>query len=513
MGAAQALEADPVRDAALAFRNFLASKNENAGDVITRTTAQFFVPFLGWSKALGLAKATTTIGKAAGAATAEAATMATVFDPHEGRLADLLAFGKQTEGKFAEALNAIAPDGSALNAYIDYMTDRENESEAEGRFKNVVDGLAGSAAVAGLFKVAATTFKGARYSLENMVPSIDHRGIPNQDGKIVFHGSPHEFDEFSMDAIGTGEGAQVYGHGLYFAETQDVARSYRTAGGPYLISDGKKVAAEEWDGLPIQGAVKDLLLAGQRKGLTDEGIRLFAEQEIKKNPKKWNISSMDEQFKALDLLRKTNVTPGRLYEVDIPDATIEKMLDFDAELSKQPHILERIPSEDVAALERMLEDYGQAKDLTAYTGSHLQQMIGRAIQEDYLAFVPKDGNFDNRNKIAAEYLLSKGIPGVRYLDKGSRSAGDGTRNIVLFDEKQAKIIKKDGKFVGSDRREARNARIRAFAEVAPKEGVAVIQTGEKEWTIFHNRKPQVSFDNPKLAEEEAEALKQEITGG
>ena len=43
----------------------------------------------------------------------------------------------------------------------------------------------------------------------------------------AFHGSPHDFDEFSMDAIGTGEGAQAYGHGLYFAGNEDVARAYR----------------------------------------------------------------------------------------------------------------------------------------------------------------------------------------------------------------------------------------------------------------------------------------------
>ena len=32
----------------------------------------------------------------------------------------------------------------------------------------------------------------------------------------VFHGSPHLFNKFRMDKIGTGEGAQAYGHGLYF---------------------------------------------------------------------------------------------------------------------------------------------------------------------------------------------------------------------------------------------------------------------------------------------------------
>lgn len=46
-------------------------------------------------------------------------------------------------------------------------------------------------------------------------------------GIVAYHGSPHDFDRFSLDKIGTGEGAQAYGHGLYFAENEGVAKSYR----------------------------------------------------------------------------------------------------------------------------------------------------------------------------------------------------------------------------------------------------------------------------------------------
>lgn len=45
----------------------------------------------------------------------------------------------------------------------------------------------------------------------------------------AYHGSPHQFEKFSTSKIGTGEGAQAYGHGLYFAENEDVARAYRKA--------------------------------------------------------------------------------------------------------------------------------------------------------------------------------------------------------------------------------------------------------------------------------------------
>jgi len=43
----------------------------------------------------------------------------------------------------------------------------------------------------------------------------------------AYHGSPHDFDRFDASKIGTGEGAQKYAYGLYFAGKEGVARSYR----------------------------------------------------------------------------------------------------------------------------------------------------------------------------------------------------------------------------------------------------------------------------------------------
>ena len=43
-------------------------------------------------------------------------------------------------------------------------------------------------------------------------------------GIVAYHGSPHSFDRFDTSKIGTGEGAQAYGHGLYFAEGEGIAR-------------------------------------------------------------------------------------------------------------------------------------------------------------------------------------------------------------------------------------------------------------------------------------------------
>lgn len=57
----------------------------------------------------------------------------------------------------------------------------------------------------------------------------------------VWHGSPHTFDRFSLDHIGTGQGAQTYGWGLYFASVRDVAIAYRDK-----LTRSRLVAWPEW---------------------------------------------------------------------------------------------------------------------------------------------------------------------------------------------------------------------------------------------------------------------------
>jgi len=43
---------------------------------------------------------------------------------------------------------------------------------------------------------------------------------------ILRHGSPYEFDQFLLENIGTGEGQQAFGYGLYFTESSDIAKNY-----------------------------------------------------------------------------------------------------------------------------------------------------------------------------------------------------------------------------------------------------------------------------------------------
>ena len=60
---------------------------------------------------------------------------------------------------------------------------------------------------------------------ENPVSVV--RPTETEPGIIAFHGSGADFDEFRLEMIGTGEGAQAYGYGLYFTDSEDIAKFYR----------------------------------------------------------------------------------------------------------------------------------------------------------------------------------------------------------------------------------------------------------------------------------------------
>ena len=70
---------------------------------------------------------------------------------------------------------------------------------------------------------------------------------PKMYFQSAYHGSPHKFDEFSLDAIGTGEGNQAHGWGLYFANDKGISEDYRkTLSDRILTYKGKKIPENEF---------------------------------------------------------------------------------------------------------------------------------------------------------------------------------------------------------------------------------------------------------------------------
>jgi hypothetical protein len=255
----------------------------------------------------------------------------------------------------------------------------------------------------------------------------------------AYHGSPHRFTAFDLSKIGTGEGAQAYGHGLYFAESKDVAKSYQSA-----LSSDRGFSFKDRTGL-TRSEVQDMVNAEvggkyldgvtRGSGVADsvmDDIVLGTQRRPGKLPRQYNAGS--ERAALYERLKSEihHTDPGALYEVDIPDEAIAKMIDWDKPLSEQP--------------ESVRKALGGTFDKDA-TGEMIYEELSRQHQPDAPVDppgTPKGWGYVQRGNegapAASKWLNERGIPGIKYLDSGSRAAGEGSRNFVLFDDKLVKIL-------------------------------------------------------------------------
>ena len=162
----------------------------------------------------------------------------------------------------------------------------------------------------------------------------------------AWHGSPHIFDTFSTEHIGTGEGAQAHGWGLYFAGDRKIAEGYRNRLSDRSRQFNQVLDEFEWTDLdPNEQIDYEGLSAaldnGEFSPQTTELLRALEENQ-------WLGFSTPAQAirAALSDLSSFEATPrlqnaveafgdrGRVFEVDIPNEDV--LLNEDLSLKDQP---------------------------------------------------------------------------------------------------------------------------------------------------------------------------------
>ena len=240
-------------------------------------------------------------------------------------------------------------------------------------------------------------------------------------GMNVFHGTPNLFKpepDFPqgrprLDKMGTGEGVQAYGPGFYSAEAPKVAKTYQSKvsamqGGPTATIDGRPI---DWND-PFETAAFELARHnGDRAAAADFHARAFKGGD--KNP-------------AVQILRSEQklpevTLPGSLYKLDIPDADAAKFLDYDAPLKEQPK-----------SVRDALKAYGNYPD--NMKGSQIYEVIASSLAKPPFDNTVASTKNPSAAQAASDALREMGIPGLRYLDRGSRDGSDGTRNFVVWDQ-------------------------------------------------------------------------------
>src|SRR4051812_38952092 len=203
-------------------------------------------------------------------------------------------------------------------------------------------------------------------------------------GFRAYHGSPHSFDQFSSDKIGTGEGNQAYGHGLYLADSEGVARSYRDA-----LSDHPPPAT------PTEAAAQYLHAYG---GDREAAIARMADHA--QGGMGFPEPTMVNIRQGLALLKsgapvEPAAQPGHMYEVNVATDPAH-FLDWDTPLSEQH-----------SAVQDLVAKTPYADQPHVKTGKDLyHEILGNVYRQNPGQNVP------DAAAQAAQALRDAGIPGI-----------------------------------------------------------------------------------------------------
>ena len=272
----------------------------------------------------------------------------------------------------------------------------------------------------------------------------------------VYHGTPYNFEQFSTENIGTGEGAQSFGWGLYFTNQEGIARFYADS----LTNSSKRITLsakkdflksrkaslkqvedkEKYEARILKNINhfnKELKQARKEndesqikfyEGLIDDSYKQLDEKErlsLVESFKK-DIENTTQEIKELEKSMKNN---RNLYTVEIPD---DGYLLWDQEYKAKD--LQNIKK---ALYDRILDEYfGGDKDSAQYEVDAIftDEITGEEIYHSIQHELGSD-------KAASLFLAELGYVGIDY--PAHTIAGnpvEGERNYVIFNDEDAKIV-------------------------------------------------------------------------
>lgn len=255
----------------------------------------------------------------------------------------------------------------------------------------------------------------------------------------ALHVSPHKFRKFSTNHMGTGEGHQAFGWGLYFMTNAEVNRHYYGMFSTYresYVVDGK-----EMEGLEgyrrLYNEMQDILLA-------------YGGDELYMNEMSFLLGQMSAGYSAAELRKaKLHLHKKRKAYKDAYDIALSEMeergigvrrvdmpaVNYRVELNVDDSNLlmfdEAVPAELHEAV-RALEGGRSGGLVIQMPEASKETWPGYRI---YNELTRKLGSA----KSASEWLAERGVKGIKYLDGGSRSAGEGSYNYVIFSGDDVKI--------------------------------------------------------------------------
>lgn len=246
----------------------------------------------------------------------------------------------------------------------------------------------------------------------------------------AWHGSPHDFDEFDLGAIGTGEGNQAHGWGLYFAKNREVAQAYKDVLGidsVEIISGDTKYRLNddiEWYDnktksiIDAENPLSMALTTLSEEGESTKAIKNLTDfiNSKKDNKSDYVVAQVKRAEQAIQILKDNHFDTHQwntMFEVDIPEN--EYLLNEQKNIEKQSPIVKKAISQISNELN------SSALNNSNLSGKEFYRLLSKELGGD---------------KLASQKLSDFGVKGITY--KGEQ---DGIC-FVVFDDQAIKVIEK-----------------------------------------------------------------------
>lgn len=258
----------------------------------------------------------------------------------------------------------------------------------------------------------------------------------------AYAGSRVDYDAPSLEAIGSGEGNQAHGYGLYYALNRDVAERYRvdfvTAGKSFDEDNYKDVAAYYYK---TNNANRDKAILSLEKDIAED--------------KNMSPEDRKEFDKILDFLKNATDKEllgesGQVHEVDIPENPylLDEQLPFSEQSEFVKDAIRKLNNEDVNDI---LDDDTTGEDIYGELANSINKENGYNLSQK------------EAEKRASQTLGKLGIKGITY---DGRQDG---RCFVIFNPEDVRVIQKfyQGKTVRRGSYNPTTQVIRLFKEANP----------------------------------------------
>lgn len=226
---------------------------------------------------------------------------------------------------------------------------------------------------------------------DSVTHSIASAGQEGQEvlEQSAWHGTPHDFREFLLEMIGTGEGAQTHGWGLYFAQNREVSEWYKDVLGEVqqaIIHAGDKTYAMHPDGYRVErNSGKPL-----KEGSSIE-IALSAFEDSDANVKQ-AIKETEEYLERMERIKDSDVRERNKNLIRKALRILQEEADtWKLEKKKSSLFHVEIPDDDV-----LLDEQKSFDEQPKFVQEKLEEMFSRADTYTLLSRLGKtDTRFDD----------------------------------------------------------------------------------------------------------------------